>query len=261
MRKGITKIICDKIFTSKYIIRLDDSCETQNQKNWDQIESILNKHKIVPIVGVIPLNKDKKLIKDPLNQSFWEKINLWQKKGWLIALHGCHHVYHKINQNKSIFPFYGRSEFSGLSLKSQNSLINKAIHKMRSKGINPKIWIAPSHTFDLNTLRALKENSDIEIISDGISLKPYFYKNLLFIPQQLWYPKRLPFGFWTICIHPNDMEEEQINELDKKLSNRFFSGRFINPLNAYKYIEKNHFFSTIFRYLFWFKWNFKKHNL
>ena len=103
-----------------------------------------------------------------------------------------------------------------------------------------------SHTFDLNTLSAIKENSDIEIISDGISLNPYFYKNLLFIPQQLWYPKRLPFGLWTICIHPNDMEEEQIHELDKKLSDRFFSERFINPLNAYKYIEKNHFFFNYF---------------
>ena len=45
----------------KYIVRLDDACETHNISKWTAIEKILDQYSIKPIVGVIPSNEDKKL--------------------------------------------------------------------------------------------------------------------------------------------------------------------------------------------------------
>jgi len=42
----------------KYLIRLDDSCETQDQAKWNKIEKLLDNLNIRPIVGVVPDNYD-----------------------------------------------------------------------------------------------------------------------------------------------------------------------------------------------------------
>lgn len=45
---------------------------------------------------------------------------------------------------------------------------------MNSHGIDPTVWIAPAHSFDKNTLIALKLETNIRIISDGFVL-PCFH--------------------------------------------------------------------------------------
>ena len=83
----LSKNLLIKLFrgNSKYIIRLDDACETMNLKKWKKIESILDELKIKPIVAVIPSNKDETLYLDQKISNFWELIFSWQKKGWEIA--------------------------------------------------------------------------------------------------------------------------------------------------------------------------------
>ena len=49
----------------KYIIRLDDACDTQDMQKWNEIEKILNEFSIKPIVGVIPNNQDEQLKSSP----------------------------------------------------------------------------------------------------------------------------------------------------------------------------------------------------
>jgi len=51
---------------------------------------------------------------------------------------------------------------------------------LKEYGLTPKYFFAPSHTFDENTLVALKECSDIRIISDTIATKPYKKVTLFF---------------------------------------------------------------------------------
>ena len=44
-------------------------------------------------------------------------------------------------------------------------------------------------------------------ISDGLSLFPhrdFENKNVVWVPQQLWRFRYVPFGIWTICIHSCD---------------------------------------------------------
>ena len=57
----------------KYIIRLDDACQTMNQARWDAILKILDKYNIKAIIAVIPNNKDKTFAGDKISdESFYE---------------------------------------------------------------------------------------------------------------------------------------------------------------------------------------------
>ena len=82
----LKKIIIEKINNlsnfsqAKYLLRLDDSCSTQKKEIWDEIEKILDKLGIKPIVAVIPFNKDKSLFLDREDENFWEKVKKWEKK-------------------------------------------------------------------------------------------------------------------------------------------------------------------------------------
>ena len=85
---------------------------------------------------------------------------------------------------------------------------------MKGHDIEPKVFFAPSHTFDENTLVALKEESDIRIISDTIANDVYFENNFYFIPQQSGRVRKLPFKVCTFCYHPNMMKDKDFEELE-----------------------------------------------
>jgi len=208
--------------SAKYLIRLDDACPTMDRGKWDRIEQILDKYNIKPIVAVIPNNEDPKQQIDEPDPAFWEKVRTWQAKGWDIALHGYNHVYTVFN-NGGLVPINKKSEFAGLPYEVQEEKIKTGISIFRQHGIEPKIWVAPSHTFDRNTLKALKNNTDIEFISEGIALNPYKHYGFTWIPAQLWGFKNYKFGTRTICLHPNTITENTvqclINGLDANLKN------------------------------------------
>ena len=197
----------------KYIVRLDDACPTMNREKWSRFESLLDKYNIKPMVAVVPQNVDKELIIDNFDSKFWEKVKMWHKKNWHIALHGYEHLYE--NENSGIVPMNNRSEFAGLSLDEQITKIKKAIQIFKQNNVKTRIWIAPSHTFDFNTLEALKRETLIDIISDGVSTKPFKYKGFFWIPQQLWQPTIKEDGIWTICFHPNMMEDLEFEKLEE----------------------------------------------
>lgn len=202
----------------KYLIRLDDACPTMQKQNWDRIEFILDKYDVKPMVGIIPFNEDPLQQLSPEDDLFWVKANNWIKKKWTIALHGYNHVY--ITKNSGINPLWNRSEFAGISLEIQKDKIAKGVEILREHGINPNFFFAPSHTFDLNTLQALRECSDIRIISDTIATKPYKKHGFIFVPQLGGSCKVMKYpGIWTFCLHPSVMTETAFANLDKFLSN------------------------------------------
>lgn len=207
-----------------YLIRLDDASEYMDIEKWGRVETILDRYSVKPIVGIIPNNKDEELIADyTYNEGFWDKAKEWQKKEWAIALHGYTHVY--LTKSGGINPVNYRSEFAGVPLKEQKNKIRKGIQIFKEKGLVAKLFFAPSHTFDLNTLRALKEETDIRIVSDTIANDTYKWQDFYFIPQQSGKVRRLPFKLVTFCYHPNNMEEHDFLELDNFLSK--YSERFI----------------------------------
>ena len=40
----------------------------------DKCESLFDKYKIKPLLGVIPINRDPELLKYPKNEKFWERV-------------------------------------------------------------------------------------------------------------------------------------------------------------------------------------------
>jgi len=206
----------------RYLIRLDDACDTLDIRKWNAIESILDEYNIKPIVAVIPKNEDISLHYSKKNEDFWRVVKNWQSKGWHIAIHGYKHVYHHIERERLIFPFYDRSEFAGLDLHTQCELMQKARAEFEKNDIYPALWVAPSHCFDDVTLEAIRRTTDIRVISDGIALSPYTDYGFSFIPQQLWWPKRKFFGTWTICLHPDTMSPTEIDAFESLISNQFF---------------------------------------
>ncbi len=237
--------------SAKYIVRFDDACPTMDKNRWQRVENICNKYGIKPIVAVIPNNNDPKQMKDTFDEKFWNKVRDWQDKGWHIALHGYDHVY--ISKNSGLVPFNNKSEFAGLSFEEQANKIKNGWKIFQDNKMKANIWVAPSHTFDENTLKALKEYTSIEIVSDGISLFPFKKYKFNWIPQQVWRFRKMPFGVWTGCFHPNEMSEKEFNDLEIFIEKNHQN--FIN-IDKLKY-KKTCILNIIFEKMYWFLRRFK----
>lgn len=195
-----------------YYIRLDDACEHRHLKNWDRIEDILDAHNIKPLVGIIPNCEDNTLLEYECDSNFWARVASWINKGWTPALHGYTHVY--LTEEGGLNPVQKRSEFAGLPIEIQKEKILKAVEILNAHGVDPKVFFAPSHTFDENTIAALKECSNIRIISDTVAAKPYKKYGMTFIPQQSGQVRKLPLPTVTFCYHPNTMQDKDFDKLD-----------------------------------------------
>lgn len=201
---------------SKYIIRLDDACEKRDVEKWDKIENLLDNYSIKPIVGIIPNCKDPDMDQYSLDESFWERAISWQKKGWIIALHGFEHVFH--TQEGGINPVNYYSEFAGVSLDKQKEKIRQGLEILNLHDLNAEVFFAPAHTFDNNTIEALKCCSKIRFISDTVANDLYVGSDgITYIPQQSGRVRKLPFKTVTFCYHPNNMNQAAFDELEKFL--------------------------------------------
>jgi predicted deacetylase len=195
------------------IIRFDDIAENMNWETFNIIENTLKELDIKPVLGVIPLNKDPELLKyKKIEGNFWDKIRKWNDDGWEIAMHGTHHLYDKFIKTRIDYLNHGgNSEFCGHSLEVQNSKIKKGIEKFRDEKIIIRCFFAPNHTFDMNTLIALR-NLGVNQILDGYGIMPYEENKITFIPQLFYKNYVLPFGIQTLQIHSNYFDR---NELKK----------------------------------------------
>lgn len=236
-------------FQAKYIIRLDDACHQMPIVKWNKFELFFEENNIKPIIGVVPDNKDKKLGNE-YDHDFWLKVKKWDELGWSIALHGLNHVLKPMDQLNSFFGFGKKSEFVGLSKNQQSKIISKSLSIFSANNIEPKLFMAPSHTFDKITLECLMEFSKIKLITDGFSFRHFKKKGFTFIPQQLWSVKKMPFGLYTICIHPTTMSEHQIEEFLvklKEIKNQIISLDDLDLLNTKDFDIKDQIFSLIYR--------------
>jgi predicted deacetylase len=206
--------------SARYLIRLDDACDTMQPAKWESVERVLDGHGIKPIVAVIPDNHDPALLFAPRDPEFWVRVQRWAAKGWTIAMHGSTHVMHA-TQEPLVLPYYRRSEFAGLTLEDQATRVRAGWQLFREHGIEPQIWVAPAHSFDLLTLEAVARETSIRVVSDGIAWDTYHEHNFYWIPQQLWGFRKRSSGLWTVCLHPNTMDAEAVASLDAKLGDEF----------------------------------------
>jgi hypothetical protein ELI_2404 len=235
----------------RYLLRLDDACDTMDKDKWERVEKILDKNNILPLIALIPNNNDDNMVKQSKIINFKDIIERWKKKGWEIGQHGYDHCY--INNCGGINPVNLRSEFAGTSLEKQLEKIQlgkKII--LEEYNIESNIFIAPSHTFDENTITALKENHIFKI-SDGKFLYPCKYKGIVFIPQQVGDFRNILFpGVWTFCYHPNEMKENDFIKFEKfleKNKNRFIAFKNIDLINIKEITKFESLFSKLYFFL------------
>lgn len=203
---------------NKYLIRLDDACPTMDSAKWQRMFTMLDSYGVRPMVGIIPHNEDPQQEIDTPDVDFWHKAQLWQQKGYAIALHGYNHCYISNKGLEGLNPLWERSEFAGVPLEVQQQKIRDGYEILKSYGITPKYFFAPSHTFDENTLKAIKACTDIRMISDTIAIRPYKKKGFIFLPQLGGHCAEMRLkGTWTFCLHPNTMTDEQFAAVERFL--------------------------------------------
>ncbi|MFN3599567.1 MAG: hypothetical protein ACK4VK_07550, partial [Aquificaceae bacterium] len=70
--------------------------------------------------------------------------------------------------------------------------------------------------FDRITVKILAE-CGFEIISDGLFFYPRKRFNLIWVPQQMWRFRKMPFGLYTIALHPNHWSEKNLENFERNL--------------------------------------------
>lgn len=210
---------------SVYLLRLDDACVGFDYQKWMYITKKINTRNIKPLIAVVPKNADPELMQDDSvgADQFWSYVADCSKRGWALGLHGYTHQLHPINIADQIVKVNSMSEFATLDFESQSNKITQALSIFKEYNLTPTVFVAPAHSFDQVTLKSLKKNSDIRCISDGHFPFHCIMDGFCFIPQQLWKFRWLPFGLYTVCLHPSSMSYSEIDiffdQVDKEKFN------------------------------------------
>lgn len=201
---------------ARFLVRFDDLCPSMNWSVWHQIAEILTETGVIPILAVVPDNKDPHLAVDSDRPDFWDHVRGWAARGWTVGMHGYQH--HYVTSDPGIVRLNPFSEFAGLPLDRQRAKLQAAKGIFDREGVTPRVWIAPAHSFDAVTVSLLRE-AGIGIISDGFGLYPSVdRRGILWIPQQIWRFRPLPFGVFTVCIHHNGWTRADVAALRLQLA-------------------------------------------
>ena len=243
---------------ARYLIRFDDICPTMKWSIWDRLEAALREHKIRPIVSVVPDNQDTKLHFEEADPHFWDRVREWQSRGWTIGMHGHQHVY--TSSLSGITGIKPASEFAGVPEEIQLAKLQAAAAIFREQKVTPGVWVAPGHSFDAVTV-GLLPSINIRSISDGLFFSPRVDSNgIIWVPQQLWAFRRLPFGLWTVCLHPNRWSDRQLAEfIDELAAYKSNVITFAEAVDARKHLEPGRidgFVPAVFRTVRRFKATF-----
>lgn len=195
---------------AQYLLRFDDLCPTISQRQWQRFLPLIKEFGIRPILAVIPDNQDYNLQLSPPDPEFWVSMRTMEEAGATIALHGYQHLCK--SRGPSHMDMHRYSEFAGVPEDTQREWIRRGLKILRDHGLSPKLWVAPRHGFDGNTLRALQKEG-INALSDGFARVPVSRGGIVWIPQQLWAPVDKSKGIWTICLHPNSVHDSMVEKL------------------------------------------------
>lgn len=198
-----------------FLIRLDDIAENMDWNMMEKASNLFDRFDVKPILGIVPNNKDPELLNYPKkNIQFWDQVRAWKRKGWEIAMHGNNHVYDKFCSKTDYLGLGGNSEFCDHTYEIQYKKLKEGLDKFNSENIKIKTFFAPNHTFDNNTILALKKSGINEIL-DGYGLMPYEENGMKFIPQLFYKLYVIPFGIQTFQIHLNYFKQKDFEEFEK----------------------------------------------
>lgn len=195
---------------------MDDINPCMNHEKFNKVMNIFAEANVIPLLGVVPDNQDRTIGDCEEDSNFWMHMRELQRQHRAeLAIHGLTHCYK--SKDGGLLGQYGykkQSEFAGVSYEEQYSALQKGLGIFKDHKITTNVFMAPGHTFDENTIRALKEIG-ITCITDGVGLFSYLCKGITLVPQQMAVPRKLPFGVITVCLHTNSMKEEAIDQIEK----------------------------------------------
>jgi predicted deacetylase len=187
--------------------RMDDICPEMDWGSFSRFRNLFDQYDIRPLLGIVPDNQDSHLKISAPHPEFWKEMRtLVVDNQWSIAQHGYRHLLE--TRGGGLLGINKFSEFASFPYDIQYKKIEEGKKCLSENGVETDIWMAPAHSYDQNTLRALC-NLGFRIVTDGYSLYPYNYMGLKFIPCQFGDPRKPPFGIATIAIHCNGITEGQ----------------------------------------------------
>jgi len=198
----------------KICIRMDDITPDMDWAKFLRFKELCDLYQVKPLIGVVPKNEDKNLSIDKPREDFWAYIRALQEEGWIVAQHGYVHVY--TTNEAGIFPLNHFSEFAGVEYSEQYEALRLGQNILREHGIETDIFMAPGHSYDKYTFKAL-ENLGFWRITDGFGKQPYIRDNMVFYP--ISYSKssalRAKSGYTTFVVHTNTMEENDFKQYEQ----------------------------------------------
>ncbi|HEY1984033.1 MAG TPA: DUF2334 domain-containing protein [Terracidiphilus sp.] len=214
---------------AQYLLRFDDLCPTIHRMRWKRLRAVIAEYKIQPILAIVPDNQDFALEHSPNDPGFWNEMREMEAAGAAIAIHGYQHRCE--SRGKGLLGLHRKSEFAGVDHNTQRAWIREGVRILRGQGLNPRLWVAPRHGFDRNTLRALHQEG-MDYISDGFARIPFKRGGLTWVPQQLWSPVYKSKGVWTICFHPCATSSSEVDRL------RSFLARYASQFTSFDHLLK-----------------------
>ena len=193
--------------TTRYLIRFDDITPGMAWSKFKPFEAVADELNLPFLVGVVPDCRDSTLVVEPERADFWAGLREKAAKGWTIAQHGYTHIY--ATKERGLLGIGRKSEFAGLPYAKQFEKLANGKEIMMREGVWHGVFMAPSHSFDANTLKALKA-LDFSAITDGYGFFAYDVDGLIALPQLLARPLGLGLGVETICLHVNTMSDASI---------------------------------------------------
>lgn len=226
----------------KIAIRIDDVTEDMDWEKFHRFEALLEKYGIRPLIGVIPANRDQSLAVGEKKKNYADWLKEKQRQGWMIAMHGYDHIY--TTKKGGMFPLNHFSEFAGLDFATQVYKLREGVKAMRAMNLRTEIFMAPAHSFDRNTVKALKM-CGFRYITDGFGSGPYERGGMIYLPIAVQKSKELKKkdGITTFVVHTATMREEDFRSYEKifeKFKEQFVSYDEMLQINA---VSRNLFLS------------------
>lgn len=223
----------------KIAVRMDDITPDMNWDNFYFFQKLFEKTGITPLLGIVPENRDEKLCCGEPRTDFYDVMIDLKNQGYCLAMHGCYHVY--TTKSGGIFPLNNFSEFAGISFEKQKEMLSYGKNKLKEHGIETDIFMAPAHSYDKNTLKALRELGFTKI-TDGFGNAPYMDRGVTFYPISFLLSRsfKQKKGITTMVIHANT-----ITEADKKRYEKIFEDYGDNMISYSEYLKMTPVIRTV----------------